>query len=148
MQHSGFLIPKLPLNINYIPLQQLIVLANRKLANYDGLIQNIPNPEILLWTLTTSESLSSSRIEWTQTSFSEVVKYQDSLKKTDKNFADIQEFINYKKALLFAVDKIQKEPLSLNLIKEIHSILLDWVRWANKDRWHFRTKQNWVSSFW
>lgn len=58
-----------------------------------------PNPEILLWTLMTSESVSSSRIEWTQTSFSDVIRYEDSLKENNKNFADIQEVVNYKKAL-------------------------------------------------
>lgn len=149
MQHPKFKIPKLPLrNLNYIKLQKTIILANRELAKYDWLIQSIHNPEILLWTLTTSESLSSSRIEWTQTSFSEVVKYQDSLKESNKNFADIQEVANYKKALLFAVDKIQTEELSLSLIKQIHEILLNGVRWSNKDRWNFRKKQNRIWTLW
>ena len=149
MQHPDFKIQKLPLeHLDYTKLNKLIITANRELAKYDGLIQSIPNPEILLWTLTTSESLSSSRIEWTQTSFSEVVRYQDSLKENNKHFADIQEVINYKKALLYAIDKIQKEALSLNLIKEIHNILLDGVRWSHKERWNFRTKQNRIWTFW
>lgn len=149
MQHPDFKIQKLPIkNIDYNSLGKLIVSANRELAKYDWLIQSIPNPEILLWTLTTSESVSSSRIEWTQTSFSEVVRYQDSLKESHKHFADIQEVVNYKKALLYAIEKIQKEDLSLNLIKDIHRILLDWVRWSNKDRWNFRTKQNRIWTFW
>lgn len=149
MQHPDFIIPELPLkNIDYAKLQNKIILSNRELAKYDGLIQNIPNPEVLLGTFATTESVSSSRIEWTQTTVSEVVQYQDSLKEINKKFADIQEVINYKKALLFAVDKIQSENLTLSLIKEIHAILLDWVRWANKDRWNFRKKQNWIWTFW
>ncbi len=149
MQHPNFRIPTLPLkNIDYNKLNKLIILANRELAKYDGLIQSITNPEILLWSLRTSESVSSSRIEWTQTSFSEVVRYEDSLKKNNKHYADIQEVINYKKALLYATDKIQKESLSLSLIKDIHKILLDWVRWTNKDRWNFRKKQNWIWTYW
>lgn len=149
MQHPDFKIPELPLkNIKYDGLNKLIINANRELAKYDGLIQNISNPEILLWSLTTSESVSSSRIEWTQTSFSEIVRYQDSLKNTNENFASIQEVINYKKALIYATEKIQSENLSLKLIKQIHSILLDWVRWENKDRWNFRNKQNWIWVYW
>ena len=149
MQHPNFKIPILPLkHIRYDKLGKLIVLANRELAKYDWLIQSIPNPEILLWTLTTSESVSSSRIEWTQTSFFEVVRYQDSLKEKNKHFADIQEVVNYKKALIYATEKIQKEKLSLSLIKEIHKILLDWVRWSNKDRWNFRKTQNWIWVYW
>lgn len=149
MQHPDFKIPNLPLkNIKYDELNKLIILANRELAKYDWLIQSIQNPEILLWSLTTSESVSSSRIEWTQTSFSEVVRYQDSLKESNKSFADIQEVINYKKALIYATEKIQTESLSLSLIKDIHRILLDWVRWSNKDRWNFRKTQNWIWAYW
>ncbi len=150
MQHPDFRVKDLPLkNIDYNELNQLIISANRELARYDGLIQSISNPEILLSSLTTSESVSSSRIEGTQTTFSEVVKYEISLKESNKKYADIQEVINYKKALLYAVEKIQEDNhLTLNLIKEIHAILLDWVRWANKDRWNFRTKQNWIWTLW
>ena len=143
MQHPDFKIPELPLkNLNYEKIMDSVVLANRELWKYDGLIQNIPNPEILLWTFATTESLSSSRIEGTQASISEVIKYQDSLKETDKNFADIQEVVNYKKALLFAIEKVKKEDLSLLLLKETHWILLNWVRWSDRERWQFRTKQN------
>ena len=127
MQHPDFKVKNLPLNdIDYNALNQLIISANRELARYDGLIQSISNPEILLSSLTTSESVSSSRIEGTQTTFSEVVKYESSLKESNKKYADIQEVINYKKALLYAVEKIQEDNhLTLNLIKEIHAILLD-----------------------
>ncbi len=127
MQHPDFKVKDLPLkNIDYKELNQLIISANRELARYDGWIQSISNPEILLSSLTTSESVSSSRIEGTQTTFSEVVKYEISLKESNKKYADIQEVINYKKALLYAVEKIQEDNhLTLNLIKEIHAILLD-----------------------
>ena len=56
----------------------------------------------------------------------DVQKYEISLKESNKKYADIQEVINYKKALLYAVEKIQEDNhLTLNLIKEIHAILLD-----------------------
>jgi len=49
MQHPDFKMQKLPLkNLDYTKLNKLIITANRELAKYDGLIQSIPNPEILL----------------------------------------------------------------------------------------------------
>lgn len=145
MNNPNFIIPKLPMsNMNYSALLQKIVLANRKIVEYNTFIQTIPNPNILLSTLTMHEALLSSRIEGTQATLEEVVEYQDSLQEKNQNFADIQEVINYRKALMFAVEKIKTSPLSLLFIKEIHKILLNGVRGANKDRGSFRKIQNWI----
>jgi Fic family protein len=57
---------------------------------------------------------------------------------------DIQEIINYRKSILHAVDWLEEKPITLNMIKDIHGILLDSVRGKNKGRGRFRIVQNWI----
>ena len=57
----------------FIPL---IAEANRELARYDGLLQSIPNTEIILSPLTTQEAVLSSKIEGTQASLIEVLEFE------------------------------------------------------------------------
>jgi len=52
---------KLPLtNLDYQLLFALVGDANAELARYDGLLQGIPNPEVMLSPLTTQEAVLSS----------------------------------------------------------------------------------------
>src|SRR6218665_972274 len=50
--------------------------ANAALARYDGLLQGIPNPAIMLSPLTTREAVLSSRIEGTQATMDEVLEQE------------------------------------------------------------------------
>ncbi|MBO9497183.1 hypothetical protein J7438_24295 [Thalassotalea sp. G20_0] len=47
--------------------------ANAELARYDGLLQGIPNPAVMLSPLTTQEAVLSSKIEGTQATVDEVL---------------------------------------------------------------------------
>jgi len=65
----------------------------------------------------------------------------------DKNHvSDIQEILNYRAALLQAEEELQTRPFNLNLLLELHNILLDSVRGRDKGRGRFRTLQNWIGS--
>jgi Fic family protein len=135
----------LPLqNLDWQHLIRLISEANRKLARYDGILHTMPNPVLLLSPLTTQEAVLSSRIEGTQATLEEVLRFQaDPNQQTDK-YADIQEVINYRKATSVAVEEMKRRPISLNLIKNMHSVLLQSVRGENKARGEFRKIQNWI----
>ena len=50
-------------NLDYRQLIRLVGEANAGLARYDGLLQGIPNPAVLLSPLTTQEAVLSSKIE-------------------------------------------------------------------------------------
>ncbi|BCD59336.1 MULTISPECIES: Fic family protein [unclassified Nitratiruptor] len=133
---------KLPLkNINWEFLIEDIAKANRALAKYDGLLQIIPNPKLLLAPLTIKEAVLSSKIEGTQATFEDVLNYEANPTKEVKNFADIQEVINYRKAIEYAITRLNELPLSVRLIKEIHKILLSGVRGSNKNPGNFRNGQ-------
>lgn len=135
----------LPLTeLNWVELITLIGKANAEIARFDGLLRSIPNPSILLAPLTTQEAVLSSKIEGTQATLEEVLEFEANPTKNNPKYNDIQEIINYRKAINFAVDRLSSLPLSLRLIKEIHSMLLQGVRGQNKNPGNFRTIQNWI----
>src|SRR2546427_11633113 len=66
----------LPLQLDWESLIPFIGSANRALASFDGVLYGLPNAELLLSPLTTQEAVLSSRIEGTQATFGEVLKFE------------------------------------------------------------------------
>ena len=126
----------------FIPL---IAEANRELARYDGLLQSIPNTEIILSPLTTQEAVLSSKIEGTQASLIEVLEFEAKKNKNIPKYEDIEEVLNYRQTLNEATEKIKEGlPISLRLIRDMHRRLLQGVRGESSDRGNFRRIQNWI----
>ena len=128
-------------NIKWESFVHLIGKANVEIGRFDALLQNIPNPSVLLSPLTTSEAVLSSRIEGTQATLKEVLEFEANPQKETKKYEDIQEVINYRKALTAATSEMGKLSLSTRVIKRAHEILLQGVRGENKDRGNFRRQQ-------
>ncbi len=138
----------LPLNnIDWTAHVSLIGKANAALARYDGILQGIVNPEILLSPLTTQEAVLSSRIEGTQASLEDVLQYEADSNITiiPEKQADIQEIINYRIAMKAAVDDLQKRPLCINMIRDLHRILLTSTRGRDKEPGEIRRIQNYIA---
>lgn len=121
-----------------------IAQANSHLARFDGILQTIPNPELLLAPIMTQEAVLSSRIEGTQATLEDILEFDAEPSEDIKNFHDVQEVTNYRRTLQYAIDNLARTPLTLNLIKEMHKILLEGVRGNNKRRGEFRKTQNWI----
>jgi Fic family protein len=137
----------LPLeSLDWENLVTLIGEANAALARYDGILHGIPNPAVLLSPLGTQEAVLSSRIEGTQATLEEVLEYEATATAGKIPYDDIREIINYRKAMQSAVEELHARPISLNLIRNAHSILLASVRGKNKARGRFRISQNWIGS--
>jgi Fic family protein len=139
---------KLPIeNMDWKPLITLVGRANSELSKYDGLLKGIPNPHVLLSPLTIQEATLSSSIEGTQATISEVLEKEAGKSYSEEKQNDIQEIINYRTAMLAAEEMLKKRPfIHLNMIRELHSILLSGVRGQNKARGQFRLEQNWIGS--
>ena len=120
---------KLPIKeLNWVEFIPYLGNARDKLAKFDGLLQGIPNPRVLLSPLTTKEAVLSSKIEGTQATPEEVLKYEANPSASQEKTEDIKEVLNYRHALMYAIDRLDKLPLSERLIKEVHKILLKDVR--------------------
>jgi len=136
---------KLPVPLNWEPLIPLIGKANRAIAQYDGVLYGLPNPDILLSPITTQEAVLSSRIEGTQATLGEVLKFEAGEQPEEESKRlDIQEIINYRRTLRAAEQELKARPFSLNLLLSLHQTLLDSVRGRNKARGQFRKIQNWI----
>jgi len=138
-----------PKDLSLEPFIKKIGEANRGVALFDGILRALPNPDILLAPLTTNEAVLSSRIEGTQASLEDVLQEEAGI--TPKNISDslksdIKEVLNYKKALIYGTEEIERRPLSLSLIKELHKILLTDVRGRNRLLGEFRKTQNWIGT--
>lgn len=135
----------LPLqNLNFQLLLGLVGQANAALARYDGLLQGIPNPAVMLSPLTTQEAVLSSKIEGTQATVDEVLQQEAGLLKEGEKYKDIQEISNYRLALYKARDYLESYPIRLSFVRELHRILLDSVRGQDKTPGEFRVDQNWI----
>lgn len=140
-----FIPHELPIkDLDWAQFVSLIGEANRELAKFDSLLNSIPEPNVLLSPLTTNEAVLSSRIEGTQATLEDVYKFEASPKEKTAKYDDIQEIINYRRAINEASEKLDKLPLSSRLIKEIHKTLLSGSRGKNKTPGKFRTGQVYI----
>ena len=136
----------LPL-LNRIDFQRLFKRAsdaNAELARFDGLLQGISNSELFLSPLTTNEAVLSSRIEGTQATLDDVLEYEAGVKKPEELVRDIQEIINYRKAMFFSREQLLVRPITLAFLRELHQILMDSVRGNEKMPGSFRQTQNYI----
>jgi len=136
-----------PFKPDNLPLEKLngdifiahIGTANRAVAKFDAFLQSIPNGRVLLSPLSTKEAVLSSKIEGTQATLEEVLQFDANPKEKTEKYEDIQEIINYRHAMSVAITKLETIPLTGQLIKEIHKLLLKGTRGEGKNPGNFRT---------
>lgn len=141
-----FIPQRLPIQgIRWDSLISLVGAANRSIAHYNGVLYGVPNPAVLLSPLTTQEAVLSSRIEGTIATLGEVLKFEaGEIPEGEARRIDIQEIINYRYALWQAEQALEDRPFNLNLLLELHAVLLNSVRGQDKGRGSFRSIQNWI----
>ncbi len=122
----------------------LVGRANACLSRYDGLLESLVNPEVLLSPLLMKEAELSSRIEGTIATANEVYQRQAGAEFEPKKTADIQEILNYRQTLRKAGEVIEHRPISLHLLRQMHAILMEGVRGETKNPGKFRSTQNWI----
>ena len=130
--------------LNFGKLIGLVGQANAELARYDGMLSSIVNPSILLSPITTQEAVLSSRIEGTQATLDEVLEHDAGQDYDENKTKDIMEVLNYRKVLILAQNSLVERGLTLGMIREMHTILMDSVRGQSKSPGEFRNDQNWI----
>ncbi len=123
-------------------LSSLLTKAERSLARMNGIAHTLPDSNLFIAMYVRKEALLSSQIEGTQASLEDVFEVESG-KETD-NINDVEEVINYIKALNYGIERLEKFPMSLRFIKEVHKILMTGVRGQHKSPGDFRISQNWI----
>lgn len=123
-------------------IESLNLKAMQLVASLDSLGRVLPNRDLFLAMFIKKEALLSSQIEGTQASLQDVLNFEQG--NVPENVNDVEEVINYIKALNYGLTRLEDLPISLRLIKELHEKLMQGVRGGNKTPGEFRRSQNWI----
>jgi len=123
----------------------LIEKANRALGRLDGITMLLPDVSLFLYFYIRKEAVLSSQIEGTQSSFSDLLLHEEDL-APGVPLDDVQEVSNYVAAMSHGLKRLSEDhfPLSLRLIREVHTVLLAKGRGSDKTPGEFRRTQNWL----
>jgi len=118
--------------------------ADLAIGRLDGVAQTLPNPDLFVAMYVRREAVLSSQIEGTQSTLDDVLAFEldAGARELPK---DVEEIVNYVKAMNYGIDRLGQLPLSLRLIREIHAELMRNVRGQHKDPGEFRRSQNWIA---
>lgn len=133
--------PEPPLELG--SLYPLLDQANIALGRLDGMSTLLPDPSLFLYMYIRKEAVLSSQIEGTQSSLSDLLMFEN-IDAPGVPLDDISEVSCYVSALNYGIERLKTFPLSLRLIREIHSKLMDNARGGHKQPGEFRASQNWI----
>ena len=126
------------------PLIAALSQADRAIGELSGLGHFLPNPRLLIHPFIRREAVSSSRIEGTRASLSDLYAYESGQMTLFELPDDVQEVHNYVRALEYGLERMETLPVSLRLIQEIHGVLMEGVRGQERTPGAFRNSQNWI----
>ena len=121
-------------------LQNLLSKADMALGRLDGIATILPNPDLFVAMYVRKEAVLSSQIEGTRATLIDILDYET----TGQMVKDVDEVVNYVRAMNRGLERLTSLPLSLRLIREIHEELLKGVRGEHRTPGEFRTSQNWI----
>lgn len=126
-------------------LQTLLSQADYSLGRLDGAILTLPNPDLFVFMYVRKEAVLSSQIEGTQSSLQNLLAAEAKLFDPGAP-GDVNEVINYVRAMNYGLERLSTLPVSVRLIKEIHAELMRGVRGGKLTPGELRNSQNWIGS--
>jgi len=124
-------------------MERLLSDADRALGRLDGAGFVLPDPDLFVAMYVRQEAVLSSQIEGTQSTLEDVLQFEaDAVERGEPR--DVEEVVNYVRAMNHGLKRLGELPLSLRLIRESHAELLRNVRGGQRDPGHFRSIQNWI----
>lgn len=125
-----------------VDLWPLLLEARVALASLSGIGRHLPDPALVLRPLQFREAVRSNSLEGTYTQPVQQALFELAPDEFEAETADAyREVSNYARALNLYLQQDRDLPLSLRLIRELHAVLLDGVRGADKEPGRFRRLQ-------
>lgn len=125
-------------------LQALLARANLTVGRLDGIAQTLPSVDLFVAMYVRREAVLSSQIEGTQSTLEDLLVAElEGQRRPPRR--DVDEVVNYVRAMNFGLRRLGELPLSLRLIREIHGELLSGTRGTNRMPGHFRRDQNYIA---
>src|SRR5579884_2397208 len=125
------------------PLRTLLSQAEYALGRLDGAVLTLPNPDLFVFMYVRKEAVLSSQIEGTQSSLQDLLAAEAHI-LGDRLPRDVDEVVNYVRAMNHGLARLSKLPVSVRLIREIHAELLKGVRGSHLTPGELRRSQNWI----
>lgn len=126
-------------------LQRLLSAADLALGRLDGSVLTLPNPDLFVLMYVRKEAVLSSQIEGTQSSLQDLLAAEAQIFENAPH--DVDEVVNYVRAMNHGLVRVRSLPISIRLIREIHAKLMDGVRGGHMHPGELRTSQNWIGSY-
>jgi Fic family protein len=124
-------------------LQRRLSEGDRALGRLDGSIHTLPNPDLFVYMYVRKEAVLSSQIEGTQSSLQDLLAVEAGARAADTP-RDVDEVVNYVRAMNHGLARLKQLPVSVRLIREIHEELLRGVRGSRLTPGELRRTQNWI----
>lgn len=124
-------------------LQLLLSKADLALGRLDGSIHTLPHPDLFVFMYVRKEAVLSSQIEGTQSSLQDVLAAEAKILDAERP-KDVDEVMNYVRAMKHGLARLPDLPVSMRLIREIHAELLHGVRGSHLTPGELRRSQNWI----
>jgi len=118
--------------------------ADAALSELSGVGSQLPDPRLLIDPYVRREAVSSSRIDGTQASLTDIYVDDVEPERMKASRDDVQEVRDYIAALEYGLERLWDLPLSLRLVCEIHERLMTGVRGDRATPGEFRSTQGWV----
>lgn len=134
--------PEPPLDLGN-PLRSLLSDADYALGRLDGAVLTLPNPDLFVFMYVRKEAVLSSQIEGTQSSLQNLLAAEAQLYDPETP-ADVGEVVNYVRAMNHGLRRLPELPVSVRLIREIHSVLMEGMRGGRLAPGELHTSQNWI----
>lgn len=114
------------------------------LGRLDGAGSRLPNPHLLVRPAIRREAVSTSALEGTFTTLPQIL--QGELFEGDESPSrDVDEVLSFVRASELGFARVKHGPMGLNLIKEMHRILLqNDPDYSDADKGEFRQRQNFI----
>ena len=117
--------------------------VDQALGRLDGVTTILPNVELFVLMYVRREAVLSSQIEGTRSTIPDVLAAEANIRTPDQP-GDVEEVINYIRAMRFGIERLGSLPLCVRLLRELHEILLKGVRGNQADPGMLRRSQNWI----
>jgi Fic family protein len=119
--------------------------ATQAVGELKGIGRTIPNPLLLVRPLQRREAVSSSSMEGTYTTLTDLFLFEAGAGEATRG--DNREVLNYVRSLEGAIEGLANLPISTRLIRDAHRTLLTGVarnRGAAVDAGELKRDQNWI----
>jgi len=143
-KYAAFVPAPLPPQFEWTPrLIRILSEADRLIGKLAGEGGRLPNPHVLMRPFIKREAVLSSKIEGTQATLGELLAAEAGV-TVDRSPEDLREVGNYVLALEHGIVLLQKLPLCVRIIRELHEKLMTGVRGELATPGRFRKIQNWI----